>query len=217
MKQAVPAGRRLPGVSLLLALPALVIHLVPGLAVRLELDWRAIGGGEVWRLLTGHWTHVALDHLLWDLAAFVVLAAACELRETCGRRRMLAVVGLAAVAIPAALWIVLPGMTRYRGLSGIDSALFVLLAVTFLKEELAAGRREWAWIGGLAFAAFGAKLGYEAITGAALFTKASGGAVPVPLAHLVGGLCGLVAGYAVYPPSITRSVPVTYSDSSEAR
>jgi rhomboid family GlyGly-CTERM serine protease len=182
------AGRRLPGVSLLLALPALVIYSMPSLAARLELDWRAIGGGEVWRLVTGHWTHVSLDHLLWDLAAFVVLATACELRDACGRRRMLAAVGLAAVAIPAALWIALPELTRYRGLSGIDSALFVLLAVTFLKEELAAGRRGWAWLGGLALVAFGAKLGYEVITAAALFTEASGGAVPVPLAHLVGGL-----------------------------
>jgi rhomboid family GlyGly-CTERM serine protease len=193
VKETALAGRRLPGVSLLFALPALVIHSVSGLAARLELDWRAIHGGEVWRFVTGHWTHVSLNHLLWDLAAFVVLAAACELRDGCGRRRTLAAVGLAALAIPAALSVALPGLTRYRGLSGIDSALFVLLAVTVLKEELAAGRRGWAWMGGLALAAFGAKLGYESITGAALFTAASGGAVPVPLAHLVGGLCGLAA------------------------
>ncbi|HYG65343.1 MAG TPA: rhombosortase [Thermoanaerobaculia bacterium] len=194
------AGGRLPGVSLLLALPALVIYCLPALAARLELDWRAVSGGEVWRIVTGHWTHVSLDHLLWDVAAFAILATACELRESCGRRRTLMTVGLAAVAIPITLWLALPGMIRYRGLSGIDSALFVLLAVTILKEELAAGRRGRVWVGALALAAFGAKLGFEAITGTALFTEASGGAVPVPLAHLVGGLCGLAIAAMPYTP-----------------
>jgi rhomboid family GlyGly-CTERM serine protease len=186
-----PTGRRLPGASLLLALPAFCFQILPRLACRCQFDRRAIAAGEVWRLVTGHWTHWSLDHLLWDLAAFTGLAVACELAPGCGRKRMLGAVGLAAVAIPAVLWVALPRLATYRGLSGIDSALFVLLAVTVLREDLAACRRGWAWIGLLALAAFLAKCGYEAATGRALFAAASG-FVPVPLAHLIGGLSGLI-------------------------
>jgi rhomboid family GlyGly-CTERM serine protease len=193
MKASAPAGRRLPGVSLLLSLPALVLALAPGWAGRLELDWRAVAEGEVWRVVTGHWTHASTEQLVWDLGAFFVLAAACELRDDPnGRRRLLAAVGLAALAVPLTLWLVLPGVERYRGLSAIDSALFVLLAVLFLRDELAAGRPE-GWWGGLALAAFLGKLGWEAATGGTLFAPAAGGAVPLPLAHLAGGLCGLAA------------------------
>lgn len=190
MRSPSPAGRRLPGVSLLLSLPALVLALVPRWAGRLELDWRAVAGGEVWRVVTGHWTHASAEQLVWDLGAFIALAAACELCG--GRRRLLAAVGLAALAVPLTLRLALPGVERYRGLSAIDSALFVLLAVLFLREELAAGRAE-GWWGGLALAAFLGKLGWEAATGGTLFAPAAGGAVPLPLAHLAGGLCGLAA------------------------
>ena len=193
MRSSSPAGRRLPAVSLLLSLPALVLAFAPRWAGHLELDWRAVAGGEVWRLVTGHWTHASAEQLVWDLGAFVVLAAACELRDgPNGRRRLLAAVGLASLAVPLTLRLALPAVERYRGLSAIDSALFVLLAVLFLREELAAGRAE-GWWGGLALAAFLGKLGWEAATGATLFAPAAGGAVPLPLAHLAGGLCGLVA------------------------
>jgi rhomboid family GlyGly-CTERM serine protease len=188
------SGRRLPGASLFLALPALLLLWAPRLAPFLAFDRGAVAAGEVWRLLTGHWVHWSLAHLLWDLAAFLGLATACELAPSCGRRRMLSAVALAAIAIPAVLWIALPRMPTYRGLSGLDSALFVLLVVTLLREDWHAGHRAWAAAEIAVLVLFLGKCLYEAATGEAFFATA-GGFVPVPLAHLVGGLMGLaVAG-----------------------
>lgn len=172
--------------SWLLVLPALPAFALGG---RLELDRAAVARGEVSRLLTGHWTHWTLDHLLWDALAFVVLAVLCETRVSRGRL-LLAILG-SAFAVSAAVWLALPEIDRYRGLSGIDSALFVLLAVSLIRERPLAG---------LALAGFLGKAAWEAATGATLFV-AAGPFVPVPLAHLVGGAWGGIVGVAGLPPT----------------
>jgi len=51
---------------------------------------------------------------------------------------------------------------------------------------------------GLPFVGFTAKIGFEWITGQAVFAG-SGGFVPVPLAHVVGGACGALVAWARPP------------------
>jgi rhomboid family GlyGly-CTERM serine protease len=177
-----PRAARLPLTSLLLFFPALPAFPLGGW---LELDRAAVARGEVWRLLTGHWTHWTLDHLLWDSLAFLALAVFCEVRIS--RRRLLATVAGSALAVSAGVWFVLPEIARYRGLSGIDSALFMLLAVTILRETRSP-------LAAVAVAAFLAKAAWEVSTGSTLFTEAAGSFVPVPLAHLIGGAWGLALG-----------------------
>ncbi len=41
-------------------------------ASALEWSREGIPGGEYWRLLTGHWTHLGLNHLLLNLAGLLV-------------------------------------------------------------------------------------------------------------------------------------------------
>jgi rhomboid family GlyGly-CTERM serine protease len=187
---------RLPG-AWLLALPALLFQL-PGWAGHLQLDFAELGRGELWRWVTCHWTHWSLDHLVWDLGAFLLLAALCERHG--GRRAPLAAVASAALLIPAVLWISMPAMGSYRGLSGIDSALFVLAAVLVFREE--SGQRRL--LATLAIAGFLAKAVYESATGAALFAESAGSFVPAPLAHLTGGVCGLFAGAAYNLPQLRK-------------
>ncbi len=178
---------------LFLALPALLFQL-PGWAERLQFDRVAMARGEIWRLVTCHWTHWSVRHLVWDLAVFVLLAVLCEAR---GRRAFLATVAASALLIPPVLWIALPDMETYRGLSGIDSALFVLAAILLLREEIeriGSLRSGPALAAGAALVAFLLKVGYESVSGTALFAGSEGLFVPVPLAHLVGGACGLWAG-----------------------
>lgn len=175
------AARNVPLASLLLFFLALAGFASGG---RLELDRAAVARGEVWRLVTGHWAHWTAGHLFWDSLAFFALAAACEVRIS--RRRLLTTVLGSALAVSAGVWLALPEIERYRGLSGIDSALFVLLAVSLLRET----RNPW---GGLALAAFLGKSAWEVWTGSTLFI-AAGAFVPVPLAHLVGGAWGVIAG-----------------------
>ena len=175
--------------TLLLSAPAVIFAVAPPVAAWLEYDRQALVTGEPWRAITCHWTHWSLDHLAWDLAAFVVMVA---LAWRASPRRTLATLAAAAALIPLAVWFVLPGMTHYRGLSGLDSALFMLIAVRLVREELAAGRRGLAAAVALVVAGFLGKIGFELATGATLFADSSS-FVPVPLAHVVGGLCGALA------------------------
>jgi rhomboid family GlyGly-CTERM serine protease len=176
-----------------LALPAFLPALWPGIAARLEYDRAQIAAGELWRAVTGHWMHWSLDHLLWDVGMLVLTAALCW---RLGRGRTLAALGASAVAIPAALWFLSPDLERYRGLSGLDAALFVLLAAGLLRRELAAGRRRSVPLLAGLLLGFAGKVAYEAVTGATLFVDPGADFVPVPLAHLVGGVCGWAAGAA---------------------
>ena len=178
--------------TLLLVAAAVVIEVLPGAAGVLEYDRAALGRGEWWRVLTCHWTHFSVDHFLWDVAVLGLLGALCEERS---RRRVVACVVGAAVGIPAAVWVALPGMARYRGLSGIDAALFALLAVLIGREGVRA--REWRWAGFAAagMAAFAAKMGFELVRGSTVFVAGGEAAmIPVPLAHLVGAAMGVAVG-----------------------
>ena len=111
----------------------------------------------------------------------------------------MACLAAACVAIPAVLWRCMPGLSTYGGLSGLDSALFGLVAVTLLQEKARA--REWAWVAGAGalLAAFIVKTCIEFATGAAVFVSADDALTPVPLAHVAGGLVGALCG--LLPPS----------------
>jgi rhomboid family GlyGly-CTERM serine protease len=177
-----------PGTSLALAGLAVLGFLVPGAEAWLEFDRTALAGGQLWRLLTGHWAHWSWEHLGWDVLAFAVLGGACE-RDS--RGRFLACLGGSALAVSLAVWWGLPGMARYRGLSGVDSALFVLLAVSLMQR---AGASRRLMVGAWALVGFLAKLAWEGATGGALFV--GDGVGPVPLAHLAGASVGFVVGTA---------------------
>jgi hypothetical protein len=137
--------------------------------------------------------HWSLDHLLWDLGMLVLTAALCW---QLGRGRTLAALAASAVAIPLALWFLSPDLDRYRGLSGLDAALFVLLAAGLLRRERAAGRRRPVPLLAGLLLGFAGKVAYEAITGTTLFVDPGADFVPVPLAHLIGGACGWAAAVA---------------------
>jgi rhomboid family GlyGly-CTERM serine protease len=201
------AAGRFPSASLLLSFLALTVFLIPGADELFEFSRRSLTHGEIWRLVTCHWTHWSAEHLLWDVLAFAVLAALCEAQL--GRRLLLVCLVTATLAISVAVWLFLPSMEIYRGLSGLDSTLFVLIAVFHARHlfrptdpkrgpELPTRRSSalravplepLMWAGALGL--FVCKVLYEALSGTALFVESGGtGVVVVPLAHLVGGSIG---------------------------
>jgi len=183
---------RFPGASLFLVALAVAVSLLPGFAGWLQYDRLSIAGGELWRVVTAHFVHWSDAHLFWDVLALGVLGWLCE-RE--GAVRFLKCVVVSALLIPAVLWFAEPGVATYRGLSGIDSALFAMLATRIIRE--AAANRDWSRLvaAGLVAFGFGAKVGFELVTGTTLFVDSSAaGMTPVPLAHVVGGLVGLFCG-----------------------
>jgi len=174
-------SERLPWLTLLLSGLAMTLYLIAGPAAdSLVYDRAAIAGGEWWRLVSGHWVHSDSGHLVWNLAAFGLLGSLVETQ-----RRRLLIVGLlvGTIAVDALLWLGLPGMARYCGLSGVLNTLLVLALLS-------------AWQGpqrGLTLT-LGAgsllKIVVEALNGQAILTQTAWPSVP--LAHLAGWLAGLM-------------------------
>ena len=185
-------ARRTPCASLFLAGSAAILFMWPSLATYFQYDRAAITAGEVWRLVAGHWTHYSLDHFFWDVVAFTTLGVVCEQRS---RARFLVCIVTSALAISISVWLAYPEMRIYRGLSGIDSALFTFVAAGMWND----GRRSERWaLQALALACLAGflwKVSFELMTGRTVFVSEMAPlAVSVPLAHIVGALCGLVAG-----------------------
>ena len=189
----ITSARRTPCASLFLAAAAVVVFLWPGLSEHLQYDRAAVAAGEVWRLLSGHWAHYSLAHLFWDVLAFAALGLACERKSS---RRFVVCVVASALAVSVSVWVLLPGRGIYRGLSGIDSALFTLLIADLWEEHRQAGHGRSQLLAAVCLAAFLAKIAFELLTGRNVFVSGfDAGTVGVPLAHLVGAVCGLTVGY----------------------
>ena len=65
----------LPGITLLIAVVAVVVFLVPAVSGGLIYDRALLLHGEIWRAWTAHVVHFGSSHLFWNLAVF--LAAGC--------------------------------------------------------------------------------------------------------------------------------------------
>lgn len=178
--------------TIALTLVAVIVFASNSVTGWLEFDRIAISQGQWWRVLSGHLTHWNVDHLFWDAIMFASLGMFCERKSA---MQFLVCTAGSMLAISAALWICIPDMELYRGLSGIDSALF-MLALTFVLRE-GYSQRDWrnVAIAGALGAAFCAKVAFEAVTGVTLFVDSSAaGFTPIPLAHGVGAVVGLFVG-----------------------
>jgi rhomboid family GlyGly-CTERM serine protease len=169
--------------TILLTLLALLAGLTP--ALQLER------GGDWWQLLTCHFTHWTYEQLAWDALAFLALGVACERRN---RAAFHATLLASAITVPLAVLIFAPEVTEYRGLSGLASALFVLLLVPggAAGSKPADGEKRRAespplhWFFAIAFAA---KIVFELTTSSAVFAN---DITPVPVAHIAGAITALV-------------------------
>jgi len=187
---AVGAALRSWPVTICCAVAVGLLALWPGGAVHAEFDRGAIGAGEIWRLATGHLAHWNAEHLVWDLAVFFLLGTLCETRD---RRAYVVTLVVAAAAISAGVLWLRPDMRFYRGLSGIDSALFVLAACSYGAESRRIGDRLGMWCGVAALGAFAIKVGCEAASGATIFVDSAVARFePLYLAHVIGGVAAAV-------------------------
>jgi rhomboid family GlyGly-CTERM serine protease len=155
-----------------LTLLAIAAALLPG--SWLELQRR----GAMWRIATCHFTHFTYEQLAWDALVFLFLGILCARENSAAFRATL----LASVVVVPISVLALSDVTTYRGLSGIDSALFGLLLVTESR------RSRMVALCGVAFAA---KIVFEMRTGATIFVH-SDAFTAVPVAHLAGALVGVI-------------------------
>jgi len=170
---------RFPAWTVLLCALAALAYAVPALGDALIYDRAAVGHGQWWRLLTGSLVHLSPRHFLADVPALFVLGALAEQR----RERPLAVVYLvAALAVGATVHLGVPGVRTFGGLSGVVTALVVLVALENAGRGAPAQRL---WRGVLVLVA--GKLLVETCFDTSWLT--AGGSepyLPVPLSHLAG-------------------------------
>lgn len=189
MRGALGELRSIP-VTILLVAIATTAQLAPELATRLTIDLRDTTSLATYRLVGCHLIHWSAEHFFWDIGMFVLLAGFCE---RWWPRACYLTLAVSAIAIPLAVAIGHPEITSYRGLSGLDTGLFALLATRLLIGSLAARDR----VGGFLFAgmlaALAAKVAMEFQTGDLWFVTPAD-FTPLPLAHLIGGLIGVAAG-----------------------
>ncbi len=179
------------GGPLALLLLALAIMILPAWAEALQYDRAAIADGELWRLVTWHFAHWSWDHLLWDAAAFAGLTfCACRLRLRL--RHYATCLAAAALLISATTWVMQPGFTHCRGLSGLDAALFGLVIGSMALQSWREHRPGHVALMVGAMLLLLAKCLFELTFGTTLFVDSTAAQmVPMPLAHLVGALTGL--------------------------
>ena len=175
-------------VTIAVSLLAILVHWIPGAQNILELDFSSVSSGQWWRILTGHLTHFDSQHLFWDLVMFTGLAGACEKMRP---RQVALVLPLMAAGISLAVRLSSPEISVYRGLSGIDTGLFVWFAGMRIQQAIDDRDRVGIAIWSAPCLALIGKLIYESITGQTLFVD-SNGFVPLVESHVAGVVIGIL-------------------------
>lgn len=160
------------------------------LTVAMQFDRVAIvDHWQLWRLVTCHITHWSADHCFWDTVAFAVAGFALLRLDP---KRLWSLLALSSLFI--SLWILIfnPEVSLYRGLSGVDMAMFVLLALSLARRF--AHKKQWARMvtAILLLLAITAKLAYEYFSGEMLFVAREGKGTLLFSAHIAGMLSGVI-------------------------
>jgi len=179
--------------ALLLLAAASAASLAPDAFV---LDRAAVGGGEIWRLWTGHLVHHTAAHFAFDVGVALLLLAFV--------RRPLAWLVLPPI-VGGAVLVARPDLATYAGLSGVLHGLTVLAGFDLLRE----GRGVERWAAAALLLGVIAKSILEATLGVSILSGGFDmGAETVHVAHLAGVaggllLVGLDAGFCSARPSMT--------------
>ena len=149
----------------------------------LLVSGEGLGRGELWRLLTGPLIHASAGHAVRDLATLAVVGLLWEGRAARFRAALL----LGVVLAPLAATVAIPQLRLYFGLSG---AVYAGLAAGLVGQWQRGPRP----LVGLVLLAVVAKVVVECVTGQLLAPVGHPfGVAPIPVAHLVGLVCGALA------------------------
>ena len=153
----------------------------------LRYERSAIGDGEAWRLLTGHFAHLGLSHLLLNLAGLLLVWYLVG--HSLNRSHWLLVLGISIAGIDAGFWLFEPQLDWYVGLSG---ALHGMLAGGIV-AAFPQGRAETRILA----AVLVLKLAYEQFAGPLPGSEASSGGNVIVAAHLYGAIAGGLAAAVI--------------------
>jgi rhomboid family GlyGly-CTERM serine protease len=174
-----------------LGLAAIVVAAVlaqawPEGAAALEFDRQRIAAGQWWRPVSGHLVHYGWPHMAADMGVF---AALCWVAQRRGRGVAWSV-AIGGVAVGAAVYWWAPDTNTYRGMSGVDSAVFGYLVVTEVVRDR--GLKAAAWLTALALTL--GRFVFETATGRPILpTSLPDGIAVVGIAHMAGLVAGCMA------------------------
>ena len=174
------------GLALIGAITLLLASELGGDAARLALRYQrsAIAAGQWWRLVTGHFVHLGLEHAVLNALGLALMWALFA--RDYSRRAWLVILAGTLAGVDLGLWLRDSTVEWYVGSSGVLHGVLAAGALAHLRRRELDG-----WI--IAVFLVG-KLTYEQLVGALPLTQ--GGAVVVD-AHLFGALGGLVAAAAL--------------------
>ena len=157
-----------------------------GLREVLRFDRPGLELNEFWRLATGHFAHLGWSHFALNATGLVLCWALVG--RTFSALEWIVIMVITIAVIDAGLWLALPGLEWYVGLSGLLHGLLVAGALGSLRQRVVESS--------ILLAVIVLKTGYEIVAGPLPGSEtASGGAVVIE-AHVfgaVGGLAGAVA------------------------
>jgi len=112
---------RVPLFTLLLcSLSVGIMLLPPTLHNTLYFDYFQLSQGNWQGLVTGHWVHAGVQHLVWNVSALAILGAVIEARS---RTLLLVSIAIGTLCVDLLLLSPLGGLQRYCGLSGLLNTL----------------------------------------------------------------------------------------------
>jgi len=151
--------------------------------VWLSYDRPGIAAGELWRLLSGHFVHLGIPHLVWDAAGFLLIWYLVG--QAFSRMQWVFVLLVSIVGIDLGFWFLEPNLSWYVGLSGLVHGLLA----AGIMGSLRSGRIDM-WILGVGLIA---KLAYEALVGPVPGSAQSSGGAVIVVAHVYGAVAGAIA------------------------
>jgi len=115
--------RRIPVLTIGLVTTLIALHLLVPDKTPLYFSAAAIFQGETWRVVSGHFIHADLQHLLWNCLGLAVLGSLLEYRS---KTILLATLGAGIVFVNALLLSPFAQLEYYCGLSGVLNTLLLV-------------------------------------------------------------------------------------------
>ncbi len=114
-------------IALLLALGGKPVQLA------LRYDRSGIQTGEYWRLITGHLVHGGFQHVVVNVLGVILMAAL--FKRTYNFVSWLVIVVMGVVCIDIGMWVLMPQLQWYVGLSGVLHAVLAAGTVAWWRTE----------------------------------------------------------------------------------
>ncbi|MGB5486660.1 MAG: rhombosortase [Lysobacterales bacterium] len=116
-------NRRIPILTISLLAILITLHWLVADKTALYFSAAGIFQGEIWRIVSGHFMHADLQHLLWNCLGLAVLGTLIEYRSIAV---LLATLGAGIVFVSALLLTPYAQLEYYCGLSGVLNTLLLV-------------------------------------------------------------------------------------------